>query len=81
MADVIKILQKDKRIEARIGFSKARSAFAEKPDWAYSRTAFVLHYLNAVLHILSQIEQQFFCIYVFFGLFSPSIYRHNIQKW
>ena len=40
-----------------------------------------MHYLNAVLHILSQIEQQFFCIYVFFGLFSLSIHRHNIQKW
>ena len=39
-----------------------------------------VHYLNVLLHILSQIEQQFFCIYMFFGLLFPSIHRHNIQK-
>ena len=30
-----------------------------------------VHYLNVLLHILSQIEQKFFCIYMFLASFSP----------
>ena len=33
----------------------------------------LLHYLNAFLHILSQIEQQFFCIYNVFPSFPPQV--------
>ena len=34
-----------------------------------------VHCLNALLHILSQREQQFFCIYMFLALLFPSTHK------
>ena len=37
-----------------------------------------VHYSNTLLHILSQIEQQLFCIYMFLTPFSPQFTRYYL---